>query len=153
MYEEVYQQIIKLTLPQATERVAIALLNLAASYAGQITLPMAEFLGLCNIRNQRAAIRHLTRLKQMGVIHYRTSTKPAQVSVTFRSWIPGVEEKAEDEIEVEDMVDRGRSAPVGAEMGLDLPIDSAIDSQVNDQVLEMAMAMLNTIVKIYQGKA
>ena len=144
MYEKIYEEIIKLALPQATERVAIALLNLAASYAGQITLPMTEFLALCDIRNQRAAIRHLTRLKQMRIIHYRTSTKPAQVSVTFRSWIPIVE----DEIEVE--VEMGRLDAVGVEMGPDQPINSA-NLQVNNQVLEMAMAMLNTTQLLLQS--
>ena len=145
MYEKVYQQILKVKLPQATERVAIMLLNLAASLAGQISLPMTEFLELCDIRNKRAAIRHLTRLKQMGIIHYRTTTNPAQVSVRFRSWIPEVEveEKVEDEVEVE----MGGSGAVGVEMGPDQPVAP----QANEQMLEMAMALLNTTQLLLQS--
>lgn len=135
MYEEVYQQILKTQLPPATERVAIALLNLAAKLAGQVTLSMDEFLTLCNIRNQRAALRHLTRLKQMGIIHYRTNAKTAQVSVTFRSWMAlvGVEDEgqieAEAEIEVQELEERD---------------EDEVGPSVEGNLLEMAMALLNT---------
>ena len=132
MYEEVYQQILRTQLPPATERVAIALLNLAANLAGQVTLSMDDFLTLCNSRNQRAAMRHLTRIKQMGIIHYRTNTKSGQVSVTFRSWMALAEEgvggKIEEKVAIETEEERSEAGG---------PL-------VEGNLMEMAMALLNT---------
>lgn len=112
-------------LQPTTERNARRLLAVASDDNGHITLSPDGLCDLFGVGNFRAAIKHLTHLQSIQVLHYSTN---GDVYITFRTWSPANAEGVGDEAIARGRAEiaRGRAIEGGLKGGRERERESSL---------------------------
>lgn len=107
MWREIIHQLADVPSAASTQ-VGIALLDRADERTGQVNLAWADLLLITGCQSRNAARRHLTALKQAGIIHFSTNEN---VYITFLAWFDASKTaRQRAEIDADESGDDGANA-------------------------------------------